>query len=43
MLGKKNGLKSVLTLSGVTSSDTLYSAKNTIIPDCVIDSIANLA
>lgn len=42
LFGKDNGLSSVLTLTGVTSEETLMSESNTIHPDYFVDSIADL-
>lgn len=39
LFGADNGLSTVLTLSGVTTEDKLFSAKNKIIPDYYVDSI----
>jgi phosphoglycolate/pyridoxal phosphate phosphatase family enzyme len=42
LFGRDNGLKTLLTLSGVTKESTLVSPSNDIIPDFVVDSIADL-
>ncbi|CAE7821303.1 PGLP1B [Symbiodinium microadriaticum] len=42
LLGKKNGMKTVLTLSGVTSAADVHDYRNMVVPDAVIESIANL-
>lgn len=42
LFGSTNGLKTVLTLSGVTTEETLFSEKNEIIPDYYVNSIADL-
>jgi len=40
LFGKNNGLQTVLSLSGVTTKETLFSSK--IIPDYYIQSVADL-
>ena len=40
LFGQNNGLKSCLTLSGVTTETKLLSAENEIKPDYYVDSIA---
>lgn len=42
LFGKNNGLRTVLSLSGVTTKETLLSDNNTILPDYYIQSIADL-
>jgi phosphoglycolate/pyridoxal phosphate phosphatase family enzyme len=39
LFGQRNGLQTVLTLSGVTTHTTLHSEKNTTVPDYYVDSI----
>eukprot|EP00871_Galdieria_phlegrea_P000708 jgi/Galph1/1638/GphlegSOOS_G319.1 len=41
LFGRNNGLKTVLSLSGVTTKEFLFSDKNTIHPDWYIQSIAD--
>lgn len=41
LFGKDNGLSSVVTLSGVTTKDTLFDPSNEIHPDYYVDSIAD--
>jgi phosphoglycolate/pyridoxal phosphate phosphatase family enzyme len=41
LFGSTNGLKTVLTLSGVTTEDMLFSPKNEIIPDYYANSISD--
>lgn len=41
LFGANNGLQTCLTLSGVTTKDTLLSPENAIVPDCYVDSIAD--
>jgi len=41
LFGNDNGLKSCLTLSGVTSEEKLLSPENKVIPDYYVDSIAD--
>lgn len=41
MITQDNGLKTVLTLSGVTSKAKLLSAENKIVPDTYVESIAD--
>lgn len=41
LFGTDNGLKTVLTLSGVTSESKLLSKENKIIPDFYVNSIAD--
>jgi 4-nitrophenyl phosphatase/phosphoglycolate phosphatase len=40
LFGQNNGLRSCLTLSGVTTEAKLLSEENTIKPDYYVDSIA---
>ncbi len=42
LFGHNNGLETMLTLSGVTKESTLWSEKNHIYPDYVVNSIADL-
>lgn len=42
LFGKNNGLQTVLTLSGVTTAEQLFSPANTILPSYYIDSIVDL-
>jgi phosphoglycolate phosphatase len=42
LFGLNHGLRTVLTLSGTTSYETLTSSQNKIVPDYYIDSIADL-
>merc|ERR1719217_2068310 len=41
LFGNDNGLKSCLTLSGVTTEEKLLSKENKVIPDFYVDSIAD--
>ena len=41
LFGNDNGLKSCLTLSGVTTEEKLLSPENKVIPDFYVDSIAD--
>jgi len=41
VFGKSNNLRTILTLSGVTSEDVLKSEENTIIPEFYVRSIAD--
>ena len=41
LFGNDNGLKSCLTLSGVTTEAKLLSPENKVIPDFYVDSIAD--
>lgn len=41
LFGNDNGLKSCLTLSGVTSEEKLLSKENAVVPDYYVDSIAD--
>ena len=41
LFGNDNGLKSCLTLSGVTSEEKLLSPENKVVPDYYVDSIAD--
>ncbi|KAH8096373.1 phosphoglycolate phosphatase [Aureococcus anophagefferens] len=41
LFGNDNGLKSCLTLSGVTTEEKLVSPENKVIPDFYVDSIAD--
>ena len=41
LFGTDNGLKTVLTLSGVTTENKLLSPQNKIIPDYYVNSIAD--
>jgi len=41
LFGLDNGIKTCLTLSGVTTSEKLLAPSNTIIPDFYVDSIAD--
>ena len=41
LFGNDNGLKSCLTLSGVTTKEKLLSKENKVIPDFYVDSIAD--
>lgn len=41
LFGKDNGLSSILTLSGVTTEEKLFSSTNNIRPDYYVDSIAD--
>ena len=41
LFGNDNGLKSCLTLSGVTTEEKLLSAENKVVPDFYVDSIAD--
>lgn len=42
VFGRENGLKTVLTLSGVTTEEKLFHEDNKIIPNFYVDSIADL-
>ncbi|GJQ12825.1 hypothetical protein GpartN1_g4616.t1 [Galdieria partita] len=42
LFGKNNGLRTVLSLSGVTTMENLLSDKNKILPDYYIQSVADL-
>lgn len=40
--GIDSGVSTLLTLTGITKKDTLFSSKNPIIPEYFIDSVSNL-
>jgi phosphoglycolate/pyridoxal phosphate phosphatase family enzyme len=40
LFGEKNGLKTILTLSGVTSKEKVFHSENKILPDYYVNSIA---
>jgi phosphoglycolate/pyridoxal phosphate phosphatase family enzyme len=42
LFGSRNGLKTLLVLSGVTSEQTLFSPSNEIIPDYYANTVADL-
>jgi len=41
LFGQNNGLRTCLTLSGVTTEERLLGPENNIVPDCYCDSIAD--
>jgi phosphoglycolate phosphatase len=43
LFGQNNGLKTLLVMSGVTTSETLNSASNSIIPSHTLESLGHLA
>ena len=42
IFGISNGLKTVLTLSGITTLEVLMDTSNKIIPDYYVESVANI-
>jgi phosphoglycolate phosphatase len=43
LFGQNNGLKTLLVMSGITTSETLNSASNTIIPSHTLESLGHLS